>query len=271
MGPSRTRRGGRRSDRSNLWAGLALAAAVALVGLYFGASFWAREQRVEIDEASLCPKSGPTAVTAVLVDRSDPLSPQQAQRVRQVLERIVEEASVGGRVALYVAEADAFAALSPVLALCNPGSEANPLYQNPKKIRARYEDGFKARFEAVRGALLEPARRQSSPVMESIKAVCIDAFGKAPAGVPLRLVVVSDLLQHSPITSHYRERNFEAVFKDGRLAGVLVDCKGAEVDILYVLRLGKDGRPTVQTRDHQRFWDLYFQRLNARPKSLEAV
>ena len=271
MGPSRTRRPGRRPDRSNLWAWLASAAALALLALYIGASFWAREQRVEIDEASLCPKSGPTAVTAVLVDRSDPLSPQQAQRVRQVLDQVVNEAPVGGRVALYVAEADAFAALPPVLALCNPGVEANPLYQNPKKIRVRYEEKFKARLDAEAAALLRATTRKTSPIMESIKAVCIDAFGGVPQGVPLRLVVVSDFLQHSPITSHYRERDFEALLKDARLVTVLVDCKGAEVEMLYLLRPGKDGRPTLQNRAHQRFWDLYFQRLNARPKRLEAV
>ncbi|MCL6607965.1 MAG: hypothetical protein K6T74_07710 [Geminicoccaceae bacterium] len=113
--------------------------------------------------------------------------------------------------------------------------------------------------------------RKTSPIMESIKAVCIDAFGGVPQGVPLRLVVVSDFLQHSSIADHYRERDFEALFKDARLVTVLVDCKGAEVEMLYLLRPGKDGRPILQNRAHQRFWDLYFQRLNARPKRLEAV
>lgn len=271
MGPSRNRRRGRRPDRSNLWAALAAVAALVLLAGYAALSLWAKGQRVAIDEATLCPVSGPSAVTAVLVDRSDPLNSQQALRVRQVLDRVVAEAPVGGRVALYVAEADAFTALTPVLALCNPGSEANPLYQNPKKIRARYEEGFKARFETVGKALLERAQRKTSPIMESIKAVCIDAFAATPPGVPLRLVVVSDLVQHSPIVSHYRERNFESFLRDPRLSGVLVDCKGAEVEMLYILRLGKDGRPTVQNAAHQRFWDLWFQRMNARPKSLEAV
>lgn len=271
MGPSRSRRRPRGTDRSPLWAGLALVAALVLVAAFVAAQYWAKSQYVEIDGASLCPKNGPTAVTAVLVDRSDPLTPQQAQRVQQVLDRVVEEAPVGGRVALYVAEADAFTRLAPILALCNPGSEANPLYQNPKKIRARYDDQFKARLAAVRTALLEPKERKTSPILESIKAVCIDAFAAAAPGIPLRLLLVSDLIQHSPIASHYRERNFAALLEDKRLDGVLVDCRGAEVDILYVLRLGKDGRPTLQNRNHQRFWDLYLQRVNARPRSLETV
>lgn len=270
MGPgSLTRR--RRPDRSTIWGIAAVVVGVLLLALFLGAKFWAEGQRVAIDEASLCPLGGPVAVAAVLVDRSDPLGPQQAQRVRQVLARVVEEVPVGGKIALYLAEADGFATLSPALALCNPGKEANPLYQNPKRMRERYEARFEKRLDAVRESLLQPSPRKTSPVMESIKAVCIDAFGAAPTGVPLRLVVVSDFLQHSPVASHYREKNFEALLSDRKLDGVLVDCKGAEVDMLYLLRLGKDGRPTIQNRAHQRFWDLYFQRMNARPKSLEAV
>lgn len=270
MGPRRLSRR-RGPDRATLLGIAALAAAVLLVGLLFGAKHWAESRRVAIDPATLCPTAGPTSVTVVLVDRSDPLGPQQSQRVGQLLDRLVAETPVGGRLALYLAEADEFRSLPPVIALCNPGAEANPLYQNPKKMRARYEEQFAGRLAAVRAALLTPARRQSSPIMESIKAVCIDASGAAPPDVPLRLVVVSDFLQHSPITSHYRERNFERFLEAPGLAGVLVDCKGAEVEMLYLLRLGKNGTPALQSRAHQRFWDLYFQKMNARPKSLEAV
>ncbi|MCS6879267.1 MAG: hypothetical protein RMK73_07865 [Geminicoccaceae bacterium] len=271
MGPARLSGRRRGPEPAIIGGSLALLGAVVLLVLFFGAKFWAESQRAEIDEASLCPKSGATAVTAVLVDRSDPLGPQQSQRVRQVLDRTVAEVPVGGKIALYLAEADDFERLAPVLALCNPGSEANPLYQNPKRMRARYEEQFKKRLDTVIEALLRPSPRKTSPIMESIKAVCIDAFGAVPANVPLRLLVVSDLLQHSPIASHYRDKNFENFLKDPKMSGVLVDCKGADVEVIYVLRLGKDGRPTIQNRAHQRFWDLYFQRLNARPRSLEAV
>ncbi len=270
MGPRHLARR-RGPDRSTIWGIAALVVGLLLLALFFGTKFWAEGQRVAIDEGSLCPKTGPVAVTAVLVDRSDPLGPQQAQRVRQILDRATAEVPTGGRIALYLAEADDFAALQPAFALCNPGKEANPLYQNPKRMRERYEEQFAKRLDTVREALLRPSPRKSSPIMESIKAVCIDAFGAAPAGVPLRLLVVSDFLQHSPVASHYREKNFEALLSDRKLDAVLVDCKGAEVDMVYLLRLGKDGRPKIQNRAHQRFWDLYFQRMNARPKSLEAV
>jgi hypothetical protein len=270
MGPGSLAPRGR-PDRSTIWAILALVGGVLLLALFLGVRFWAEGQRVAIDEATLCPRSGPTAVTAVLVDRSDPLGAQQSRRVRQVLDRAVAETPVGGMIALYLAEADEFQALPPLLALCNPGSEANPLYQNPKRMRVRYEEQFKKRLDAVIDSLLLPSRRRTSPIMESIKAVCIDAFGAAPPGVALRLIVVSDFVQHSPIASHYRSRNFDTLLRDPKLAGVLVDCKGAEVDMLYILRLDKEGRPTLQSRTHQRFWDLYFQRLNARPRGLETV
>lgn len=268
MGPARL--GGRRRAPKGVIAGaFALASALLLLGGLAAFWFWARSQRLAIDEATLCPTSGPRAITAVLVDRSDPLGPQQSQRLRQVLDALVDEVPVGGRIALYLAEADAFQTLAPAIALCNPGLEANPLYQNPKRMRERYSEQFRKRLDAVRDALLQPSPRQSSPIMESIKAVCIDAFGAAPPQIPLRLVVASDFLQHSPVASHYRDKQFDAFFKDAKLASVLVDCKSAEVDIYYILRLDKSGRPIVQNQAHQRFWELYFQKMNGRPKSLE--
>lgn len=270
MGPARPG-GGRGAEKGVIAGALALAAALLLFAGLAGFWFWARGQRVAVDEATLCPTSGPAAITAVLVDRSDPLTPQQSRRVRQVLDGLVAEVPVGGRIALYLAEADQFQSLAPAIALCNPGSEANPLYQNPKRMRERYTEQFRKRLDAVRDALLEPSPRKTSPIMESIKAVCIDAFAAAPPQIPLHLLVVSDFLQHSALVSHYRDKQFEVFFKDTKLASVLVDCKGAEVDMLYILRVDKAGRPIVPIRPHQRFWEVYFQKMNGRPTSLETL
>lgn len=189
--------------------------------------------------------------------------------MHQLLDRVVEEAPGGGRVALCLAEAQTFTSLAPVLALCNPGSEANPLDQTLETMRARYDEQFKARLAAVRTALLEPKPRKTSPIRESIEAVCIDAFAATPPGIPSRLLLLSSLIQHSPIASHDRELNFAALLQDKQRDGVLLDCKGVEVDMLYILRLGKARRPALQNRFHQRSWGPYLQRVNPRPRSLE--
>jgi hypothetical protein len=268
MAPPSVRHGGG-GGRDALTMVAVIGATLLLLGGGTAAYFLTRSDPV--DAASLCPRSGAAAVHAVLIDRSDPISPLQAARVRQVLDAAVFEAQPGTRLALYVAESDGVAALSPVLALCNPGRDANPLYQNPRLIRERYERDFKARLDAAVAALLAPSTRQTSPIMESLKAVCVDAFGAAPAGVPLRLTIVSDMLQHSQVASHYRERDFEALLRSPRLQALRADCRGADVDVVYLLRPTRTGQPGAQTRAHQSFWDRYLQLMNARPRRIEPI
>jgi hypothetical protein len=236
-----------------------------------GAAAWWFTRQPAVDRVTLCPASGPTGIHAVLIDRSDPITPLQATRVRQVLEQAVLEAPVGARIALYVAESDGITALSPELALCNPGRDANPIYQNPRMIREQYEQQFKSRLDAAITRLLAQSTRQTSPIMESLKAVCIDAFGAQPVGAALRMTLVSDLIQHSPAVSHIRDRDYEALLRSPRLQALVADCKGASVEIVYLLRPTQRGQPGIQTRAHQSFWDRYLQRVNARPRSMEPV
>jgi hypothetical protein len=246
---------------------------VTLAMLGGGGAFWwwSSSKQVPIDQATLCPKAGPASVHAVLIDRSDPITPLQATRVRQVLDRAILDAPVGAKIALYVADSDGNQALTPLVALCNPGREANPLYQNPRMIREQFERNFKARMDETINKLLEASTRENSPIMESLKAVCIDAFGPIAAGVSPRLTIVSDLTQHSATASHYRDRDYEALLRSPRLQVLRADCKGADVDIIYLLRPTQRGRPGVQNRAHQSFWDRYLQLMNARPRSMEMI
>lgn len=248
---------------------LVIAATLALLG--GGAAAYFLTRKPPIDQATLCPSAGPTAIHAVLVDRSDPITPLQGSRVRQVLDRAVLDAPVGARVALYVAESDGVTALSPTLALCNPGRDGNPIYENPRRIREQYERDFRRRLDNAIGGLLAASTRQTSPIMESLKAVCIDAFGAAPPGISLRLTIVSDMIQHSPLVSQYRDRDYEALLRSPRLQTVRADCRGAGVEIVYLLRPTQRGQPGVQTRLHQSFWDRYLQLINARPRGIEPV
>lgn len=118
--PSITRRPG--AAGAGMKLGLVVGLIVLLLGGIGGATWWARTNRVAIDPDTLCPEQGPSAIHAILIDRSDPLTPLQQARVRQRIDEIVESAPVGGRVAIYLAESDGVEALPPALALCNPGA-----------------------------------------------------------------------------------------------------------------------------------------------------
>ncbi len=243
----------------------------ALLGAAAAFYIWTTWTKIPIDEATLCPQAGPSAIHAVLVDRSDPITPLQQARIRQVIDRIVSDSPIGGRVAFYLSESDGIETLKPLISLCNPGKDANPLYSNPKRIKQRYDRDFAEKMDSVRQKLLIGAARDNSPIMESIKAVCIDAFGTATPGIPLRLLIVSDMIQHTTIASHYRDRQFEAFLNSPRIGTVLANCRGADVDIIYLLRTDKRGNAVIQSRAHQRFWDLYLQKSNALPRSMEPL
>lgn len=221
-----------------------------------------------IDSTTLCPRRGVLAVHAVLVDRSDPISPLQATQIRNALNTIVKDAQAGERIDLYVADADGRAAPAPVLSLCSPGREANPIYQNPDNIRKRYEEAFRRPIEETLTALLSPSRNDSSPIMESIKTACVGSFGSLPAGIPVRLTIVSDMLQNSPVMNHFRDREFARTLTSPRLASVLADCRSARVHILYVLQ---PQYRAYQTRQHQVFWENLLDRMNARVTAIDLV
>lgn len=221
-----------------------------------------------IDSTTLCPRRGVLAVNAVLVDRSDPISPLQATQIRNALDAIVRNAQAGERIDLYVADADGRAAPAPVLSLCSPGREANPIYQNPDNIRRRFDEAFRRPIEDAIDALLSPSRSDSSPIMESIKTACVGSFGSLSPSIPARLTIVSDMLQNSPMMNHFRDRDFAQFLTSSRLAPVLTDCRSARVRILYILRTQYRA---YQTRHHQIFWENLLDRMNARVTAIDLV
>jgi hypothetical protein len=248
----------------------AMAAGVALAGV-LGVVWWNWARPVDIDAASYCPRPEPTAVHAVLVDRSDPISADQQRRVREVLERAVAGAPVGARLALYVAEADDVEVLGPRLALCNPGVAPSPFYPDPAPMRARYEQAFRAEIDRVMEELQQRPDRSVAPVMEAVRAVCIDSFGRSASGAPLSMTIIGDMAQYSRLANHHVDRNYDALLASQRLDPVLTDCKSAEVDIIYLARPTPIFMPGPQGLAHRRFWELFLQKMKARPRSIEPV
>ena len=68
-------------------SGLILAiVGVAIIGGLGGGLWWVKQSQTEIDEETNCPKAGPTAIHMILFDRSDPITDQQAQRIKQTIQ-----------------------------------------------------------------------------------------------------------------------------------------------------------------------------------------
>lgn len=261
-GPRRRRRGSS-SVAAVLVGGLAVLLILGAVGGYA----YMRINQPTYDEATMCPTAGPSEVQALLIDRSDPISPLQAQRLEQILHRIVDDGPVNERIDLYILTANGLQSEKPVVSLCRPPSAGSYLTQNPAHIHAAYVARFVEPIQQALAGLTVPSETPDSPIMESIKAVCVAAFGGLAHGTPASLTVVSDMIQNSPVLDQYRPYS-DGFFHTAGMTGVTADCHAAKVQILYLLR-PRDAR--VQTREHEVFWEQFFDRMNAVVERIEPI
>jgi hypothetical protein len=270
-GRDRARGRGRRKQSSEnggflpiLIAALSILAIAGMLGAYAYVS----KHHLELDATTLCPAAGPTAVHAVLLDRSDPITPLQSQRLRQVLDKAINEAEVGERIDLFVLAGDGTQAMQPEISICRPRSDGNFVYENEKKMRNTYLDRFRKPLDEALASMMTPATSRTSPIMESVKAICVAAFGGLPKDVPAHLTIASDMIQFSPLLNHYKNKDFDDFALTASYREVLADCHRADVDVLYLVR-PRDVR--IQDRRHQLFWEKFFDHEDANLRSIEAI
>jgi hypothetical protein len=223
-------------------------------------AWWYVSSNSETLGADNCPTRGPKAVHAILIDRSDPVTPLQQQQILQDIQRSIRAARAGERFDLFVAEGDAVNTLAPSVSLCSPGrgADASSLYQNPEMIQRAFDERFVRILEAELRKLLEPSSRQNSPILESIKAAAVASFGSVEAATPKRLIIISDMIQHSALNSHYRgETDFDELSRRTQWRALQANLTSVEVTVFYLLRPNArrpGGRP-LQDRGHQLFWE----------------
>lgn len=256
MAASRRRPSARaRRQRLNIagYALWALVAAVTIGGGWF--YWWVTANRVQLDPDTLCPVSGPVAVTALLIDRSDPLTPIQELAIRQEFDAIKHAVPRYGALEIYAVNPTEAAPLEVIIRRCNPGdgSDTNPFTGNSTLQQKRWRDGFVQPIDELLQRMLLPGRSDTSPILESIQSVALTAFPKLlPATAPRRLVIVSDMLQHTSGLSHYKaEVDFEHLQQTPYWRKVRADLRGVEVSILYLRR---ETGQQVQNRSHIVFW-----------------
>lgn len=236
---------------------------VALVALA-GAGGWAlfQQQRADaVDAATLCPETGATSELAVLLDITDPLGATQSLRLRAELERLVVESSRGTLVALGRVSDDP-GQLGAAYLLCRPmtGTEGGEWTRNPTQLDRQFQERFLKPFRAELAGMLDAGEAKQSPIMEGLQALLAgtEASGVKVAG-ERRIVIASDLIQHSDALSFYRGddwASFAASPAFGRLARNL---DGADVTLIQVPR----GGGKVDMGAVEDFWVRYLDAQGA--------
>lgn len=256
---ARRRRPRRRRSRGGITiligAGLIVVALAAFGGI--GWALWRATDGPAIDEASLCPETGPAGQLAILLDTTDPVAPAQLRTARAQVERLVTEAPDFTRVSFATVSPEQGVREESFRSLCKPPSDASALTGNPRLVAERYDETFLDPVTAHLDALLAIPTAESSPIVEALAEFLAAIPGFRTGEGPREVVLVSDLVQHSDVLSFYRGgdwASFAAAGNVERLSGAL---DGAEVRIL---RLPRPEAPAEVVDD---FWVRYLDAQGA--------
>ncbi len=255
----------RRASRgpSRLVLAVAAGALVLLLGAGIALAWLAQRSRVTLDDA-MCPTDqAPPSLQVILLDASDPLGAAQRLAVANELTRLRRSLPRLARVEVYAIEPGS-GLLEPRAALCNPGDGSNmsQWYQNPELARRRWRAAFETPLAHLVDSRLAHGAAPVSPIYEAIQAIAVRSFGQPRFdGVPKRLFVVSDLMQHVPgRQSHYQGvPDFDRFSETAYFRRVRADLTGVEVRLIYLAR----ATSRIQGGEHIRFWQRYFARQGA--------
>ena len=229
-------------------------ASLAIIGV-FGWMKYRASDRVAIDEASLCPVSGPTSQAVVLLDVTDPISETTALDLKNQFQRLVADVPIGGAIDIY-ALTEKEGELEQTFHGCNPGSgeNADVWTSNPRLIQDRWEKGFRKPLDEVAGRLASGRAGDASPIMAAIQRINLNVFATMPAGTQKSLLVASDMIEHTPAFSNYRDGvNYEAFEKSPAREKFRTSLDGVSVRILAFQREGLKARP----EEVAEFWNRW--------------
>lgn len=211
----------------------AIALCLAGGGVY---AFHTLKQK-KFDPETLCPLEGSKAVTLILIDKTDPLTEPERARAEDVIGAETGAVQRGDRIVVTLLHQNKDAnetSLETLADLCNPGSEANPLFENPKRVAARYRNAFRDPIEKALESVEAAGSASLSPIAQSIYA-SMEAIPETP-GQHLRLIVISDLMENSAEASAYSGSLTEAALKKAVPAAAQARLKGAETHVLLLSR-----------------------------------
>lgn len=235
-----------------------------------GYSFYQESSnRVEIDELTNCPINGSPSRTAILIDTTDSLSRDQSLYLERRLDEIVKKSETFARFDVYFLD-QKIEAISPKLSVCNPGEgdDKSELTSNVRRIKEKWQNDFYTKISSLFSELENVPTSDSSPIVEGIKYVSIDAF-VGDQSQKKSLMIISDLLQHSSLLSHYNNGYTETASSDSSaINSSLPYLTGVNVNIMYIVR---PSNRSLQTNKHLVFWENLIQESGGRVSSIEMV
>lgn len=225
-----------------------------------------------LNKVTLCPADGPRGHFVLLVDKTDPLNFTQKQALSITFKEIIEKRTPEGYLlSIFVLGEDFKANAEPLIELCNPGTGADKsaMTANLKKLRQQYEHKFVEPMRRQSEALLSTTPAKTSPILEMVQLVGINAFRKHDVKGERRLIMLSDMLHNTPQFSMFRsptDYDYAAFAATSYGKKTQLDLGGADVELLYLLHT-----PQLQTRRNLLFWEEYFKKSGARVVAVQPL
>lgn len=227
---------------------------------------WANYTPVEpiADKKTLCP-SKITAVAAVIIDVTDPLTQPQQDRIVNEMRQLCQAVPQYGRLDLYVLDKGMVA--ESEFSMCNPGDGAgkNAFASNDRISRLKWERLFFARVEGALRKAMTGQKSDFSPIVEAINDVAGRSFTSGLASNAHTLIIVSDMLHKTTDLNQYTIRrgalDFPAFSNTPYYRATRpTNLAGVRTQIFYVRRPDKGH---LQTPEHKLFWRALFRDCGA--------
>jgi hypothetical protein len=213
-----------------------------------------------IDPKTGCPMNhkAPAAHSVVLVDETDALSRDELAYAKAVILNEYYWLPIGGRMTVRNIIAEPDLAEDIVVCRMDDGSKALGLASNPRMLRASFQKVAGARLDDLYTALRKAPLQKMSPIMEYVAAT-MDRPNFGSDVKDRRLVVISDMAQHSDLFSQYGHDRHPRPTDDA-MEQLRRDLTDVHVRIHYVPRrsLAK-----LQGPAHRAFWIDYFKHMHA--------
>lgn len=221
--------------------------------------FYATASSTKVDKATFCPTDLENAngITSVIVDTTDELSPVQKEALINELNTLQASMSRYERLEVFEVGHIVQKTLTPIFSICNPGrgKAIDPLLGNPVLVEKKWQRGFRGPLEDSLRNSLGKGSANTSPIIESIQSVLVTSIARYGGLGKKRLLIASDMLQHSSLLSHYNSAISFSEFKSSsHYQSAFADMRGVEFSILYFRR---EGMHHKQGRSHIDFWESY--------------
>ncbi len=263
----------------SVWAVISI---ITMVLVFIGGSVglvWFYLNETEYDKTTGCrleqnQKVAPSQLV-VLMDVTDNLAEDVAERLRSNLQRVVSEQPEGALIEFYALD-DRISNYDRDFFHCVPRNpnDASKLTENVELVTQEFTRNFKSKLDATIQELTSMnSPRDRSPICEMIKAVTVKSFSNNDIKISgtRRLIVISDFMQHfpgkfsmydkkNPDRFDYRKFSHTSYGSALLLDSADVNLRGLNVDLWFT---------NTMTMSNKKFWEDYFYEARAVVTSAE--